>query len=190
MRVPLLLGVGGHDHRVVLDGQVFERDHLEEIVRRATAERSLHLLGDRVGLALHERVAGVNIRTLTWAVDHHVVEPVAVLGGAAVDHGVGEAADVTRGHPGLGVLDDARVDAHNVERRAVGSDGRTLHHVPPPAVTEVVLELRTERTVVPEAVEAAVDLGCRVDESAALAERDELLHQGGTFGATGHGRLR
>ena len=50
-----------------------------------------------------------------------------------------------------------------------GPSGGHSHHVVPPGVAQVVLQLDAERAVVPEAVDAAVDLGGREDEAAALA---------------------
>ena len=53
---------------------------------------------------------------------------------------------------------------------------RRVDVVAPPGVLDVPLQLDAERAVVPEAVEAAVDLARREDEPPALAERDQLVH--------------
>ena len=86
--------------------------------------------------------------------------------------------------PGPGVLDDRRVDADDRERSAVRADRRALDHVAPPGVAQVVLELNAERAVVPEPVDAAVDIGRREHEAAALGERHDAFH---AFAACGLG---
>jgi len=49
-------------------------------------------------------------------------------------------------------------------------------HVLPPGVLDVFLEFDAERAVVPEAVDAAVDLARLEDEPAPTAQGDELFH--------------
>ena len=105
-----------------------------------------------------------------------VVRPVPLLGLPAVHHRVVEPADVPAGDPRLGVLDDGRIQADDLEGVAVGADGGALDHRAPPVVADVVLELHAEGPVVPEAVDAAVDLAGRVDEPPPFAQRDELFH--------------
>jgi hypothetical protein len=53
-----------------------------------------------------------------------------------------------------------------------------LDHRPPPRPLDVVLELDPERAVVPDRVDAAIDLARRVDEAAPLRERDDRLELG------------
>ena len=60
--------------------------------------------------------------------------------------------------------DDGAVDALDVVALA--------HHALPPGGLEVVLELDTEGPVVPEAVDAAVDLARRKDEAAPRAQSE------------------
>src|SRR5690606_38636332 len=64
-----------------------------------------------------------------------------------------------------------------------------LDVLPPPVFLEVALQLGPERTVVPAAVEAAVDLRRLKDETAPLAQADDFFHQGGVFlgGGVAHG---
>jgi hypothetical protein len=107
------------------------------------------------------------------AVDHdggeeQLVGAVALLAHLAVDERVGEAGDVARGLPDLRVHDDGGLDADDVVAAA--------HHVVPPAVADVLLQLGAERAVVEEAVEPAVDFGGLEDEAAALGERDDGVH--------------
>ena len=81
-----------------------------------------------------------------------------------------------------------------------------LDHRPPPGALDVVLELDAERPVVPDGVDATVDLGRGEDEAAALGKRDDGLEAGdggrdvitveiagvggadGRSGLVGHGR--
>jgi hypothetical protein len=68
----------------------------------------------------------------------------------------------------IGIHDDRAVDPdHVVAERDI---------VAPPGVLDVPLQLDPERSVIPEAVEAAVDLARREDDPSALAERNQLVH--------------
>ncbi len=102
----------------------------------------------------------------------------ALLREQAVRHGVREGVHVTAGFPDLRVHDDSRIQAHHVFTLA--------GHGAPPGVAQVALELGSERTVVPEAADTAVDLARLVDEASALAETDELFHGGRVFLVGGH----
>ncbi len=99
-----------------------------------------------------------------------LVEPVATVARAALHEGVAERADVAGGDPDLGVHEDARVEADDVVA--------LLDHRPPPGALDVVLELDAQRPVVPDGVDATVDLGRGEDEAAALGERDDGLEAG------------
>ena len=100
--------------------------------------------------------------------DVELVGPIPLLGRPAVDHRVGEAADVARGFPDLRVHDDRAVEPDHVVAH--------LDVVAPPGVLDVPLQLDAQRAVVPEAVDPAVDLARGEDEPPALAERDQLVH--------------
>src|SRR5690606_18329063 len=91
-----------------------------------------------------------------------LVGPHALLAGAAVDQRVAEVLDVARSLPGARMGDDRRVEPLDVLALA--------HHAPPPQRLQVVLELDAERAVVPEAVDAAVDLARLPDEAAPRAQ--------------------
>ena len=95
----------------------------------------------------------------------------AVLAVPAIHERVGEAGHVAGRLPHPGVHEDGRVEALDV---VAGVDHRA-----PPAVFDVLLELDAERAVIPDRTQAAIDLRGLEDESAALAEGDQLVHQGG-----------
>src|SRR5436190_3037632 len=91
------------------------------------------------------------------------------LAGAAVDEGVGEAGDVAARPPGLGVLDDRRVQGEDVIA--------LLKHCSPPAVLEVVLEQHPVVPVVVTRPEPPVDLTRCKHEAASLGQRHDLVHR-------------
>ncbi len=87
----------------------------------------------------------------------------------AVHQRVVEVHHVAGRLPDLGVHDDGAVQADDVV--ALADD------VVPPGVLDVALQLHAQRAVVPKAVDAAVDLGRRKDETPPLAQRHQLVHQ-------------
>ena len=78
---------------------------------------------------------------------------------------------MARCDPGLGVLDDRAVETHHV--LALG------HRRAPPGLTHVAQQLDAERAVVVGVADPPVDLGGLEHESPALAQGDDLVHQGG-----------
>ena len=112
-----------------------------------------------------------------------VVRAEAVLADAAVDHRIGEAADVAGGLP------DARMQhQRGVERDDVVA---LLHHRPQPRGLDVALHEHAVVRVVVGRAEAAVDLRGREDEAAAAAERDDGVHRHGLLaGRLAHGSQR
>ena len=127
------------------------------------------------------------------AEDREVVVAVALLALPAVDQRIVESADMARGDPDLRVHDDRGVDADDVEGVAIGTDQLALDHIVPPRVLQVPLERCAHRAVIPEAVDAAVDLGGLEDESAAAAEGDDVVHLlrggGGGRGTVSEGEM-
>ena len=118
-----------------------------------------HRVGQIVLGASFSRIAGTGFVELVCAK--------ALLAGPAVDHRVREVVDVARGFPGARVANDAAVYAHDI--------GTFAHHTIPPNGLQVVLELDAQRAVVPEPVDAAVDLARLKDEAAPRAQRHDLL---------------
>ena len=144
-----------------------------------------------VGLEHHVELAGLGQFTVALA-GHlaglfqaarvlELVRAEAALALLAVHHGVTESPHVPRGLPGLGVLDDGRVQADHI-----GSLG---DHGPPPSVLDPAQELDPQGAVVVGVAHAPVDLRGLVDEPPALAEGDDLVHQGGRLLGHGWGRL-
>ena len=99
-----------------------------------------------------------------------LVEPEAAVVGRALDERIAERADVAGRDPDLGMHQDPGVETDDVVA--------LLDHRPPPGALDVVLQLDAERPVVPDGVDAAVDLGRGEDEAAPLGERDDRVEVG------------
>ena len=127
----------------------------------STGQRRPEPLDDR-------RVLQVGRRQVLGA--GQLVEPEAPVVGLALDQRVAERADVAGRHPDLRVHEDPGVEPDDVVA--------LLDHRPPPGALDVVLELDAERAVVPDRVDAAVDLARREDEAAPLRERDDRVELG------------
>ena len=92
------------------------------------------------------RVFGWLLRALLVA---DLVGAEARLAGAAVDHGIREAADVSGGFEDVLVGEDAAVESDDVIAFA--------NSFAPPIVFEVAFKFGTEWAIVPASVESAVD---------------------------------
>jgi len=99
-----------------------------------------------------------------------LIEPEAPMVDQALDERVAERADVPRRDPHLRVHEDPGIEPDDVVA--------LLDHRPPPGALHVVLELDPEGAVVPDRVDAAVDLRRREDEAAALRQRDDRVEIG------------
>src|SRR5882672_4156498 len=84
------------------------------------------------------------------------------------------------GPPNLRCHDDGRFETGHVLALA--------GHGGPPKILHIALQLRAERAVVPKSVDTAVNLRRLKNESSALAEGDNLLHQHVFFGFRHTGR--
>src|SRR4051794_27822612 len=84
----------------------------------------------------------------------------------AIDHLISEPADMPARHPHLRVHDERAIDPHHRDLLPVRPRRRVAHHVLPPGGLDVVLQLNAERPVVPEAIDAAVDLAALEEEAA------------------------
>src|SRR5262245_2717461 len=84
----------------------------------------------------------------------------------AVDHPISKCAHMSACFPHLRVHDDRAIDAHHADFVSVRSKRRVAHHVLPPDFLDVALQLHAERAVIPEAVDAAVNLARLEDKSA------------------------
>src|SRR6185437_8418200 len=106
-----------------------------------------------------------------------VIGTETLLAAFAIDQRVGEVLQMARGFPGARMLQDRAVETDDVAARR--------HHRAPPRLLDVALEFDAERAVVPRRAEAAVDLACGEDDSAALAEIDQLVHRDRALAARG-----
>ena len=94
-----------------------------------------------------------------------MVRPETLVAVQALDERVVERFDVARRLPHLGRHEDGRVEPDDIVAE--------LHHVAPPRVLNVSLELDTDRPVVPRRAQATVDLGRRKDQPSAFGEVDD-----------------
>ena len=127
-------------------------------------------------------------RTFNLVVHHHLVDFVKVLAGAAafaefvfqklvgtetfvaseaVHQRVREVAHVAGGLPDAGVQKNRAVETEHI--LAAG------HKLLPPEVLDVALQFHAIRTVVPSVGEAVVNFGAGENETAALAEGNDVL---------------
>src|SRR5579875_1132321 len=136
--------------------------------RSAVLHRSDARLHHEIEVArLRQRPAHPAIGTLVERAE--MVRPEAVLAVAAVDELVVKCVDVARGDPSLRMHDDRRVEGDDVVPQ--------IDDLPPPRVLDVPLEERTERPIIPKAVDPPVDLARGEDKTAALCQRRDFVHR-------------
>ncbi len=92
----------------------------------------------------------------------HVVLAVPLVAVQALDQRVVEHLDVPGGHPHLTRQDDGGVQAHDIIP--------SRHDRPPPLPLDVLLELDTERPVIPGRLGPAVDLAGLEHQPAAFGQ--------------------
>src|SRR5215212_7563393 len=91
----------------------------------------------------------------------------AALAVATIDHWVDKGLLVAGILPDQPIHQDGRVEAlHIVALVYVGA---------PPILRDVVLQLDTQRAIVEDTLEPAVDLGAGIDEAAPLGQRNDLI---------------
>ena len=110
------------------------------------------------------------------AQNSQMIRAITRLALATVNHRIVESADVPRCFPDFWIHDDRAVDADDVNGFAVWSRRIAAHNIFPPCVFEIALQFGAKRTVIPEAVDAAINFGTLKDESAAAAECDNFIH--------------
>ena len=76
---------------------------------------------------------------------------------------------MTRGHPGLRIHQNSRIQPHII--------GVLLHEFLPPCFFDIVLQLDTQRAVVPGISQAAVNLRARIYEPAVFAQVHNFFHR-------------
>ena len=112
------------------------------------------------------------------AVDLVVAIPLLRL--AAIDHVVVEQVVVARTLPDLRVHDDRAIQSDHL----IGRRRARLHielvvagdHVAPPGLADVALQFHAHGAVVPQTVQAAVNLAGGKQKSAPLAQGHQLVH--------------
>ena len=92
----------------------------------------------------------------------------ALLASLAVHERIGKSTHMAGGHPGLGIHQDGSVHTHVI--------GVLLDELLPPCLLDVVLQLHTQRAVVPGVGQAAIDLTAGKDKAAVLAQIGNLFH--------------
>ena len=160
------LGAKVDNRGILFNGAHEGLEHQVEAARRG--ERAFAIwalqahLGDDFGVG--------ELRSGEVARAWQFVEAVASLAGGALNEWIAEGADVARSLPDLWVHQDAGVESDHFVA--------LLHHAAPPGALHIVLQLYAEGAVIPHRVDAAVDLGARVDKAAALCQRDDGVELG------------
>src|SRR6266699_2299716 len=88
------------------------------------------------------------------------------LASQTIHHRITECAGVAAGLPDFRVHDDGGFEADDVPA--------LLGHAAPPEILHVALEFCAERAVVPEAIDAAINLRRLKNEPAPLAQRHDF----------------
>src|SRR5690606_20526026 len=101
--------------------------------------------------AFHAARGALPVRRTRRTLYRRIIRSEAPSAVAAVHQGVGEAGHVTAGLPHPGVHKDRRVDPLHILASA--------HHGVPPTLLYVLLQLHTQRAVVPYGSGTTVDLG-------------------------------
>ena len=110
-----------------------------------------------------------------------LVVAIALLGFLAIDHEIMEQIVMAGAFPDLRVHDDRTIQPDHL----VGG-GRPVHrteivmarhHIAPPGLLDVALQLDAQRSIIPEAIDAAIDFARLKQEAATFAERDDLIHR-------------
>ena len=98
----------------------------------------------------------------------------------AIDHEIVEQIVMARTLPDLRVHDDRAIQPdHFVGRGGAGRDLQLVirgDHVAPPGLADVPFQFHAQRTVVPKALQAAVDLARLEQEPPPLAQGHQLIH--------------
>ena len=142
-------------------GLILDRPH-----ERLEHQIELPRRGERAFAAAH---GALGVRLAGCALDLGIVGPKAVLALLAIHERIGEPGQMPRCLPDLGMHQDRGVEALDVVA--------FMHHRPPPALLDVLLELDAERSVIPHGAKAAIDLGGLKYEAAPFCQRHELLHR-------------
>src|SRR5205814_6927264 len=97
-----------------------------------------------------------------------LIGPQPRLARSTIDHRIAESVLVTARFPNRAVHQDRAVHADDVVA-FVGHDA-------PPIIFQITLQLDAERSVIPETIQPAVDFARLKNETAPLAQADDLFH--------------
>ena len=181
-----LRGLGTQIHGVLgilgdalegLEHQV-ELTDIGPVVLAAAGAGDLMLGHESCHLILGESVDGLGqLKAVLGApVLDHLVGAETLLALLAVHQRIAEAAQMAGSDPGLGIHQNRAVLTHVV--------GVLLDELLPPGLLHVVLQLHTQRAVVPGVGQAAVDLAAGKDKAAVFAQCDDFVHR--LFGVFHH----
>ncbi len=106
-----------------------------------------------------------------------LISPNKVTAAGTLAHRIGKTRKMPARLPHLGIHDDRTIHADHLVLAPLRPDGRVAHHVEPPGVLDVALQLGPQRPVVPEAADAAVDLAAAEYKPPPPAKGDDLLHR-------------
>ena len=175
-QVDRVLGVLGNTLEG-LEHQV-ELTDVGEIVLAAGGAGYLVLFDESGHLLLGEGVNGLIQGDVLLGAEvlDQLVGAEALLALLAVHEGIGEAAQMAGGNPGLGVHQNGGVLTYVV--------GVLLDELLPPGLLHVVLQLHAQGAVIPGVGQAAVDLAAGENKAAVLAQGDDFIHR--LFGVFHH----
>ena len=156
-----------------LEHQV-ELTDVGEVVLAASGAGNVVLLNEVFHLDLREGVHRLGQFKARFGapVLNELIGAEALVALAAVHQRVGEAAEVSAGHPSLRVHEDSGIQTHVI--------GVLLHELLPPGVLDVFLQLRAEGAIVPGVGKAAVNFAAGEHEAPVLAQGNDFVH--GLFG--------
>jgi hypothetical protein len=97
-----------------------------------------------------------------------MVCPPPLAASLAIHHRVGKTGNMSTGHPGLGMHNDAGIDTHHVIA--------LVNYSSPPGIFDVTLQLHSQWSVIPATPQPSIYLAAGEDKTTPLTQRDNLLH--------------
>ena len=149
--------------------------HKDRLAGFGTQISGVFVVKNRTDISFHHQIEFARFgQVLAAAVGagrgvFHLVNAVTALAIFAVGHQVAELVKVTGSLPDGGMADDGAVQTFDI---VAG-----FHHFVPPQGFDGAFHTRTVRTVIPEAVEPAVNFRTGEDKAAPFAQRYDFFHQ-------------